>query len=389
MFLNFGITSNYLGQPCNDNVIVKMCVDYYDDPAFASMGVMFGPYAYAMDSLGDLTYLPFSSMALLQGTGKWIRRSWVVPGVNLIGVNTAPLTGGPQLASFNGQVAVSRCEIAVLRTTGPLAGQDPLASCYQDPDICNGIYGNYAELDLGSGVTNGVDVGSSSGDQTFVVEMAGPPGDQRLSISADQPADGYIFNFQILTNAIGPTSQGNMRLAMLVTYYDDPVLAGQNFRPEVWSVQQFNTTTLAHMSSAYNMVLQGTGKWRDAYWEIGTISLNGVNQGPQAAARFSCSGPVHISRIRYAVVRPCGTTAGQNLLINPVQLTAATDTNGLVRLSWPYQAPQAVLQGCSSLPGAWSNVPGTPAVEGGDKSVVRVGTTSANTQFYRLSLTPQ
>jgi hypothetical protein len=134
-------------------------------------------------------------MALLQGTGKWIRRSWVVPGVNLIGVNTAPLTGGPQFASLNGQVAVSRCYIAALRTTGPLAGQDPLAECYADPDICTGAYGNYAELDLANGITNGVDVGSSSGDQTFVVEMAGPPADQRLSIAADNPADGYIFNF--------------------------------------------------------------------------------------------------------------------------------------------------------------------------------------------------
>lgn len=386
-YLNFGILSNYLGRPCNDNVAIKVCVDYYDDPAFAGLNVVFGPQTYATDNLGTTATLPTSSLAMLQGTGRWIRRSWTIANVNLMGVNVAPLTGGPQFLSGNGQVAVSRFEIAALRSTGPLAGQDPLAGCYQDPDICTGVYGNYAELDLANGITNGVDVGSSSGDQTFVVEMAGPAGDQRLSVSPDQPT-GYYLNFQILTNALGPTTQGNLYLATMVTYYDDPALAGQTFRPEVWQVQQFNTTTLAHMSSSFNMILQGTGKWRDAYWEIGAINLAGVNQGPQAAARFSCGGPVHISRIRYAVIRPCGATAGQNLLSNPVSLAAAPDTNSLVRVSWPYRAPQIFLEGKAAVTGTWSRVSGTPAIEGGEQQVLRLNTGSAPSQFYRLNLTP-
>src|ERR1041385_5972426 len=89
-YLNFGILSNYLGQPCNDNVPIKVCVDYYDDPAFAGNSVYFGPQTYATDSLGDTATLPASSLALLQGTGKWIRQSWIIPSANLLGVNTAP-----------------------------------------------------------------------------------------------------------------------------------------------------------------------------------------------------------------------------------------------------------------------------------------------------------
>jgi hypothetical protein len=384
-YLNFGIVSNYLGQPCNDNVAMKVCADYYDDPAL--VGVQFGPQNYASDSLGDIASLPFTSLATLQGSGQWIHQSWVIPGVNLIGVNTAPLTGGPQFVSIGGQVAVSRFYLAAVRSTGPLAGQDPLADCYVDPQVCAGVYGNYAELDLANGIVNGVDLGTSGGDQTYVVETAGPPSDQRLSVRPDFPP-AYNVNFQILTNALGPTTQGNVHLAMMVTYYDDPALTGQGFRPQVWKYQQPTSTSFAYMNPPQNIVLQGTGKWRDAYWEIGTISFDGVNQGPQAAARFECDSPIHICRVRYSVIRPCGPTAGQNLLSNPVALTAAPDTNNLVRLSWPYRAPQAALQGAPSLGGAWSPFAGTPVVEGGDQSVLRFDPTNSASQFFRLTITP-
>lgn len=380
-YLNFGIVSNYLGKPCNDNTTMKVCVDYYDDPALA--GAVFGPYTYATDNLGDLGYL--SGFATLQGTGQWIRQSWIIPSANLMGVNTAPLTGGPQFYCSS-PVAVSRFYLAALRITGPLAGQDPLAGCYQDPNICLGVYGNYAELNLATGITNGVDVGSSGGDQTEVVEMAGPANDQRLSVRPDY-APTYYLNFQVLTNALGPDTQGNVHLSMLVTYYDDPALAGHGFRPQVWNVQQFSSTTFTYMSTTANMVLAGTGKWRDAYWEIGNIFLKGVGQ-THAAARFECDSPIHISRIRYAVIRPCGATAGQNPLISPVSLASAPDTNSLVRLSWPYQAPQAVVQGAAALGGAWSPFAVAPVVEG-EKAVLRFGPTNANSQFFRLTLTPQ
>ena len=386
-YLNFGIVSNYLGQPCNDSGPMKVCVDYYDDPAFAGMGVQFGPQYYANDSLGDVSTLPPTFLVTLQGSGQWIRQSWVIAGVNLSGVNTAPLTGGPQFVSIGGQVPVSRFYLAALRSTGPLAGLDPLADCYPDPNVCFGVYGNYAELDLANGITNGLDLGTSSGDQTYVVETAGPPTDQRLPVRPDF-APAYNLNFQILTNALGPTTQGNVHLAIMVTYYDDPALIGQGFRPQVWKSQQALGTSFSYLNPPDNIVLQGTGKWRDAYWEIGSISFDGVNQGPQAAARFECDSPIHISRVRYSVIRPCGPTAGQNLLSNPVALTAAPDTNSLVRLSWPYRAPQAVLQAAPTLGGAWSPFAGTPVVEGGDQSVLRFGPTNAASQFFRLTITP-
>ncbi len=386
-YLNFDILNNYLGQPCNDNVPMKVCVDYYDDPAFAGGSVMFGPQAYATDSLGDLASLPMSAMAVLQGTGRWIHQSWTIPSVNLLGVSTTPLTGGPQFVALNGNVAVSRCYIGVLRATGPLAGMDPLADCYGDPQICQGVYGNYAELDLANGITNGLGLGTSSGDQSFVVENAGPTGDQRLSVRPDA-SPGYYLNFQILTNALGPTSQGNLHLAMVATYYDDPVLAGQGFRPQVWKSQGILATGFNYMNPPQNMVLQGTGTWRDAYWEIGTISLDGVNQSPQAAARFECDSPIHFSRLRYWVIRPCGPTAGQNPLASKVNLVAAPETNSLVKLSWPYRAPQAVLESSATLNGPWTSVSGTPAIESGEQAVLRLSPANANNLFFRLTITP-
>jgi hypothetical protein len=384
-YLNFGIISNYLGQPCNDNVTMKVCVDYYDDPAL--VGTAFGPNYYASDNLGDITDLYSSRLIYLQGTGKWLRQSWAIQSVNLLGVNTAPLTGGPQFVSLGGQVPVSRVYLAALRGAGPLAGQDPLADCYPDPNVCFGVYGNYAELDLAHGVMNGVDVGNNSGDQGWVEELAGPPSDQRISVCSTS-APNYYLNFQILTNALGPITQGNLDLAMTVTYYDDPAAAGFGFRPEVWSVQQFGTTSMLHMSNTKNMVVQGTGKWRDAYWEIGSISLNGVNQSP-AAARFTMSTNIHISRIRYTVIRPCGPTAGQNLLSNPVRLTAAPDPSGQVQLTWPYRAPQAALQGTPAFGTAWSAVAGTPTIQAGTNSVLLFSPATADSQFFRLNLTPQ
>ena len=118
------------------------------------------------------------------------------------------------------------------------------------------------------------------------------------------------------------------------------------------------------------------------------LGRGGHTAGVPAAARLQCTSPILISRVRYAVIRPCGSTAGQNLLSSKVPLTAAPETNALVRVSWPYQAPQAVLQGTPTLGGTWSTFPGTPVVEGGGTSVLRFSP-PANSQFFRLNLVPQ
>src|SRR5439155_23580551 len=115
-FLNFAITDNYLGKPCNDPRAVKVCVDFYDDPAFAGANVRFGPEAYATDDKGGTGTYPADKRQVMSGNGKWIRRSWVVPAVNLKGINAGTNTAGPRLVSENGQVFVSCFDLAVLRT---------------------------------------------------------------------------------------------------------------------------------------------------------------------------------------------------------------------------------------------------------------------------------
>lgn len=57
-YLNFGITDFYLGEPCIDPRTVKVCVDFYDDPAFAGLDVRFGPEAYATDDKGGIGFVP-------------------------------------------------------------------------------------------------------------------------------------------------------------------------------------------------------------------------------------------------------------------------------------------------------------------------------------------
>ncbi len=391
---NFGILDNYLGLPCNNNAVFKVCVDFYDDPAYADAFpvVQFGPEAYATDGLGCSapTVYPSSSLHTLTGTGQWIRRSWIVPNVNLLGVNTAPLTGGPRLVSKFAQVKVSRVEMGILRSgTDPLAGQDPLAGCPADPNVCLGLYTNYVELDLANGVTSGLDVGTAGTDQAMVVEAAGPANDQRNSVRGDI-APNYYVQFQITGNALGQTYQDNAQLAIVVTYYDDPALAGKKFGIDAWRYHYLGTDNIFAADSTKWITLEGKDKWRDAYWEIDQISFAGVNQAPQAAARFKCEDKIHICRVRYAVIRTCGPDAGVNLLdsYRVTSLAMSPDTNGLLRLSWPYQEPQLTVQGCTTLGAPWSTFMGTPILPESENAVVRLSPTNSSALFrlYRPSI---
>jgi hypothetical protein len=99
-----------------------------------------------------------------------------------------------------------------------------------------------------------------------------------------------------------------------VTYYDDPTLLGMTFRPEVHMTERSGKLTFAYPDPAIAVALEGTDKWREAYFEIPDMKFNGVNQGPQAAARFAFTGKIFFTRVRYAVIRPCGPKAGENLL---------------------------------------------------------------------------
>lgn len=395
-FLNFGIEENYLGLPCNEPRTVKVCVDFYDDPAFAFLDVRFGPEAFATDDQGGIGFVPAASRHLMEGSGQWIRRSWTIPAVSLFGVNANGMTAGPRFISENGQVFVSRYEIAVIRTGDhPLAGQDPLAACIEDPNICSDGYGNFVEFDLATDLRNGLDVGSSGGDQEMIVEEAGPAGDRRMAVrpAHDDGSPGaphHYLNFSITEEALGPNSQPNAHLAICVTYYDDPALVGAQFRPEVYQTERGGSLTLGFAPTSFNVAIQGTDTWRTAYWEITDMKFIGVNQGPQAAARFFVGDKVFFSRVSYAIIRPCGPQAGVNLLeeckppleVPDLQVLAV---DGMIQLRWPAGSWDFTLLSAGQADAAeWDLVEATPVMDG-ENWLVELPT-SESERYFRLGL---
>ena len=394
-FLNFGITDNYLGTPSNDPHTVKLGIEFYDDPAFAGLDVRFGPENFATDDKGGFDTYPPENRQVLTGSGKWIRRSWSVAAVNLKGINAGTLTAGPRLISENGQVFVSAFFIAVLRTgTNLLAGQDPLSDWYEDPNIITDAYGNYAELDLAKDVKNGLDVGTSGGDQEMIQAEAGPANDRRAAIrpAREDGTAGFAhqyLNFAILDSVFGPSSQPPAHLAICVTYYDDPQLAGARFKPEVYMTEHNGTTTFGFTPDSYYVTIEGTDRWRDAYWEIFDCKFNGVNQGPQAAARFVLSGKIFFTRVRYCVIRPAGPNATNRLAaVKPTDrprlaLTIGSGTNNVAELTWPASSPGFTLQSALAIgQGQWQAVNANPTVQSNLNLITQPLT---NSVFYRLT----
>ena len=86
--MNFGILSNYLGLPCNTPRTMKLGLEVYDDPNLIGTQIM--PAQYATDAQGDLAWYAGSPYTLT-GTGKWLKLAFLIPGVDLVGVGTAPL----------------------------------------------------------------------------------------------------------------------------------------------------------------------------------------------------------------------------------------------------------------------------------------------------------
>jgi len=389
-YINFGITDNYLGLPCNEPKTVKVCVELYDDPL--NEGTAFGPDAYATDSQGGLAYVDQEKLVVLEGTGKWVRRSWVLTGVNLLGVDTAPLTGGPLFVADGEPVFISRIDLAVVRIGDhPLAWQDPLAGCFSDLRICE--YENYAELDLHNDIRDGIDVGNSGGDQEMIIDKAGPEDDVRLAVRSawDDGTPGHAhryLNFAVTDEVFGPSSQPNAHLALCLTYYDDPELIGATLRPEVYKSERNGQVGFAFTSPDMAVSLEGSGTWRTAYWEIPDLKFNGVNQGPQAAARFTTSGKIWVSRVQYGVIRVCGPQAGVNPLedckpLPTPEMSIGRTLDGAIRLSWPASADGFKLQSTQSLVGAeWLPLEGQVILEE-DRSVLLLE--PEDTTFYRLA----
>jgi hypothetical protein len=305
----------------------------------------------------------------------------------LAGVNTAPMTGGSRLL-FNGEpILVDRVELGVVRAgTNVLAGLDPDPNYYMNPLICTTNYSYFAELDLQNGITDGLDIGSSGGDQLMVEEMAGPTNDLRLSLRPDGGDNN--LQFQILNQAFGPSYQDNADVSMDITYYDDPALVGAQIYPQVYQTWVAGVSTIVTPSAPYNTraTLKGTGQWVDAFFELPNVNFNGVNQGPQSVVRFettranstnTASGNVHVTRVIYDVIRPCGPDEG----INRFQTLGIKGTNNQVNVNW---------FGTGTLLAA-------PAVAGPYLPVVTMTNTSTNhyvpptpkpSQFFRLEFPP-
>lgn len=387
--MNFGILSNYLGLPCNPPRTMKLGLEVYDDPSLAGTQIM--PAQFATDAQGDLSSYAGSPYTLT-GTGRWLKIAFLIPGVDLVGVGTAPLTGGPTLSFVTSSAYpyIDRIELGIIRAgTNALAGQDPLPDYFMNPLICTTNYGYFAEWDPHSGITNNVSVGSSGGDQQMVVQMAGPLDDQRL---AEAPAPGsgnpYI-QFALLNNVFGPSLQDNANVAIQLTYYDDPNLVGASIGLNAYnSYVNGIATTIGGPPAPYNAraVLKGTGKWVDAYFYLPNVDFIGVNQGPQSVCRLTTSravstnldsGVIYVSRIRYDVIRPCGPFQGINML----QAIGIQQTNQVPEVSW---FGTATLQSAPVVGGPYTNI----------MSVMNTLTNSYTppvvnpSQFFRLQYPP-
>jgi len=108
---------------------------------------------------------------------------------------------------------------------------------------------------------------------------------------------------------------------------------------------------------------------------------------PLLRARFVMNRPVYFTRLRYAVIRPCGPNAGVNLLAGckPADLPVigiSRTADSKIRLAWPTSAAGFSLQETLSLlPAAWTAVTTAPVVENNENVVIQP---INGNRFYRL-----
>lgn len=195
-------------------------------------------------------------------------------------------------------------------------------------------YGDYAELDVAKGLTNNL-IPLPGVGQDVVSGETGPPEDRRRAFrpAFEDGTPGVVSPFVVfgvLNEALGPTGCSNIHLAVAVTYYDDPTLCGARFQPDLYATvvggEAVHTTA---SSSVRPEVLAGTGRWREAFFEIPDLLLE-RNAGVQIGPRFNFSDRIFLSRIRYRVIRPGIRSDSQtfavivNEVINPPVLPALT-----------------------------------------------------------------
>jgi len=341
--MNFGILSNYLGLPCNTPRTMEVGLEFYDDPSFA--GSTFAPYQYATDAQGDLAnYSSFTYT--MTGSGRWLKVAFTIPGVDLEGVGTTPLTGGPTIMFSGSAPFIDRVELGIYRTgSNALAGLTPDIRYDIDPFVCLTNYGYYAEWNPSAGIINNLTAG-------LPTTISGPTNDQRIC-EAGQEAGGvqpYYLQFDVLNYIFGPMQQDNLDVTIIMTYYDDPTLVSNKLYPQIYQTWNNGVSVLATPSGQYNtsVTLQGTGKWLDAFFEIPNANLYGVYGNPQAVCRYAATGPVCVSRVRYDVIRPCGPFEG----IDYLQTLAMVRSNAQINLNW---RGTATVQAAPTVKGVWTN----------------------------------
>ena len=342
-FMEFPILDNYLGFPCNENLVMQLCLEVYDDPGLA--GTMFGPYQYATDSQGDLaTYT--GQYYTFTGSGQWLKIAFYVGPANLQGVNTAPLTGGPTLFSPYAQPSISRVELGVIRTgTNALAGQIPDPNYFLAPLVtCSTNYGYYAEWYPSRGILNNVDVPASYS----TVSGVGPVSDQRIT---EQPIPagqiGYYYEqFALLNTVFGPSYQDNSDVIISVDYYDDPALTNSILYPNTYNTLNNGISSVISPPSPYGtpVVLTGTGQWKTATWELPNVNFTGAY-----VCRFASTAPIYLSRARFNVIRPCGPFLG----IDYLQSLGMANANPAIQLNW---RGTATLQAAPVVSGAYAGI---------------------------------
>ncbi|MBI1388469.1 MAG: hypothetical protein GC154_08475 [bacterium] len=313
IYVNWQILDEWFGPTSQPSTKVKVVAEYYDDPALA--GTVFGPEVYV--TVGDaLAFFPEAKRTTLAGSGKWMEAVWYVSDVKFKGVNVP--TQAAARFTFTGPVYVSRLRLGVIRTSGVYENIDPIPDAYPfDPDP----YGNYAELDINSGLKDGLDMGNNGGDQQWIqTDNIGPAGDKRTAVrpALDQGAAPFdrFMNFAILDERFGPNAQPNAKIKVAVDFFDDEALAGEAFGPEVYQSDVLGTVQFRFFPADQRFTLEGTNTWRTVAWIIDDMNFTGVNVSPQGAARFwfSDACAVYISRVRYAVIRPVGVNAGVDRL---------------------------------------------------------------------------
>ena len=126
-YMNFSILNEVFGPTSQPNLVFKVAVDYFDDPALA--GQRFGPEVYQTNEYGTvkIKFFPDAQRLTLEGSGEWRTAAWEIDDVNLTGVNVGP-QGAVRFWFTDGcAVAISRVRYAVIRPVGKYKGVDKLA----------------------------------------------------------------------------------------------------------------------------------------------------------------------------------------------------------------------------------------------------------------------